>query len=68
MQAVLNVASSIHAKTVAEGIEDTSELRLLKDLGVDLGQGYYFSRPVPEAQLLELLANDIGSEIELQHS
>lgn len=58
VKAVLDVAASIHAQTVAEGIEDTGELHLLKDLGVDLGQGYYFSRPVPEAQLLEILAND----------
>ncbi len=62
VQAVLNVAASINAKTVAEGIEDTGELRLLKDLGVDLGQGYYFSRPVPEEQLLLLLSQDASPE------
>jgi diguanylate cyclase (GGDEF)-like protein/PAS domain S-box-containing protein len=58
VKAVLDVASSIDAQTIAEGIEDAGELHLLKDLGVDLGQGYYFSRPVPEPQLLKILAND----------
>jgi diguanylate cyclase (GGDEF)-like protein/PAS domain S-box-containing protein len=58
VKAVLDVAASIEAKTVAEGIEDAGELGLLKELGVDLGQGYYFSRPVPEQQLLGLLSSE----------
>ena len=30
---------------VAEGIETASELEVLKRLGVEKGQGYYFSKP-----------------------
>jgi len=30
-----------------EGIEGAGELDLLRKLGFDFGQGYYFSRPVP---------------------
>jgi len=60
VKAVLDVASSINVQIVAEGIEDAGELHLLKDLGVDLRRAYYFSRPVPEAQLLEILAYDVS--------
>jgi EAL domain-containing protein (putative c-di-GMP-specific phosphodiesterase class I) len=36
---------------VAEGIEDHATLQLLSDLGCDLGQGYFISRPKPANQL-----------------
>jgi diguanylate cyclase len=31
----------------AEGIEDDMQLHTLRQLGCDLGQGYYFARPQP---------------------
>ena len=31
---------------MAEGIEEPSQLALLRDLGADLGQGYFFARPL----------------------
>lgn len=37
-------------KVVAEGIEDLPTLRALAGIGCDLGQGYYFSRPLPAAE------------------
>ena len=33
----------------------------LKELGCDVGQGYYFSRPVPPAELNEWIAASAGS-------
>jgi EAL domain-containing protein (putative c-di-GMP-specific phosphodiesterase class I) len=32
---------------IAEGVETENQLRLLKDAGCDIVQGYYFSRPLP---------------------
>ncbi len=37
-------------KVVAEGIEDLQTLQALAGIGCDLGQGYYFSRPLPAAE------------------
>lgn len=37
-------------KVVAEGIEDLPTLRALAQIGCDLGQGYYFSRPLPATE------------------
>ncbi len=62
VQAVIDMATNIGAQTLAEGIENPDELRLLKGLGVQLGQGYYFSKPIPEAELLQLLAENGTSE------
>jgi EAL domain-containing protein (putative c-di-GMP-specific phosphodiesterase class I) len=34
-------------KVVAEGVENEVQIALLKQIGCDLGQGYYLSKPVP---------------------
>jgi EAL domain-containing protein (putative c-di-GMP-specific phosphodiesterase class I) len=41
---------------VAEGIENQAEFLLLRSLGCSIGQGYYFSPPLPMEQLLTFLA------------
>jgi EAL domain-containing protein (putative c-di-GMP-specific phosphodiesterase class I) len=38
-------------RVVAEGIEDIETLDLLGDLGCDLAQGYFISRPTPASRL-----------------
>ena len=38
-------------RVVAEGIEDVDTLNLLSDLGCDLAQGYFISRPMPANKL-----------------
>ncbi|KMZ54673.1 bifunctional diguanylate cyclase/phosphodiesterase [Dorea sp. D27] len=44
---VIHLAKDLSAATVAEGIETEQQLEFLKSLSCDIGQGYYFSRPVP---------------------
>ncbi|WP_158611057.1 sensor domain-containing phosphodiesterase [Aurantiacibacter spongiae] len=45
--AMVQFAGDIGCTLVAEGIETAEELDVMKSLGVDCGQGYYFSRPLP---------------------
>ena len=33
--------------TVAEGIEDQDQLEFLESIHCDIGQGYYFAKPMP---------------------
>ena len=40
-------AVSLGAHLLAEGIETDAELATLRDIGVELGQGYLFARPAP---------------------
>ncbi len=40
---------------VSEGVETQEEMELLSGWGVDMIQGYYFSKPLPEQQLIEKL-------------
>jgi EAL domain-containing protein (putative c-di-GMP-specific phosphodiesterase class I)/AmiR/NasT family two-component response regulator len=45
--ALVHFASDIGAMVIAEGIETTAELEVLRDLGVEFGQGYLMARPGP---------------------
>ena len=46
IRAVLAMAHSLGMRVTAEGVESAEQARMLKYLGCDFLQGYYFSRPV----------------------
>jgi two-component system cell cycle sensor histidine kinase/response regulator CckA len=50
---LVGVCRRNRAQTVAEGVETAEEAMVLADLGVDLLQGYYFSRPAPAFPTLQ---------------
>jgi len=50
MRATINLGHG-WSEVVAEGIEDVDTLDLLSDLGSDLAQGYFISRPAPAHKL-----------------
>jgi predicted signal transduction protein with EAL and GGDEF domain len=41
---------------VAEGVESVDQVRRLRALGCDLGQGYHFGRPLPPEDLTSRLS------------
>ena len=45
-------------KVLVEGIETEAQLSLLREVGVDYLQGFYFSRPLPKEEFLEILAQE----------
>ncbi|GAA2337094.1 putative bifunctional diguanylate cyclase/phosphodiesterase [Dactylosporangium salmoneum] len=55
-RAILDLAQALGLQVVAEGIEDAAQARELRRLGCPIGQGFHFSRPVPEAAFATLLA------------
>lgn len=54
-EAIIVMAHKLQIKTIAEGVETTQQLNLLKKFGCDYIQGYYFSKPLPFDALLEFL-------------
>lgn len=44
---IIDIASYLKVPTIAEGVETIEQVQVLKQLGCDLVQGYYFSKPVP---------------------
>jgi diguanylate cyclase (GGDEF)-like protein/PAS domain S-box-containing protein len=58
VRAILTLASDFGLRTVAEGVEELAQHQLLQELGCHTSQGYYFARPQPAGQLLELLRRE----------
>ena len=51
VKSTIELAQGLGHKVVAEGIETEEVRNLLTALGCDIGQGYYWSRPLPAAEL-----------------
>lgn len=49
--AIVGIAASLGAVTIAEGIERPAQLRVLRELGCDIGQGYFLGRPSEPADV-----------------
>ena len=45
---IVGLAKTVGLKVVAEGIETRAQLDMLREIGCDLGQGYYFAAPMDE--------------------
>ncbi len=55
VRAILRLGQTLHMHVIAEGVETHEHLDALRDIGVEAGQGYLFSRPLPPAKMLEQL-------------
>jgi len=51
VRSTIDLAHNLGLSVVAEGIESKEILDMLMILGCDIGQGYYFSRPIPSDEL-----------------
>ena len=51
VRATIQLGHDMALRVVAEGIEDVGTLELLSDLGCDIAQGYFISRPMPANKL-----------------
>jgi diguanylate cyclase len=61
-QAMIELAHHLSARIVAEGVEDEEQLRLLRQWGCDLAQGYLFSPPLTLEELGQLIQQPRRSE------
>jgi diguanylate cyclase (GGDEF)-like protein len=55
IKGIMGIARDLGVRVVAEGVETLDQVRELASLGCNLGQGYYFSRPVTREVALESL-------------
>jgi len=60
---LVRFAKEMGMEILAEGIETMAEFNLLREMGVDAGQGHYLGRPVPLEQALALAGGwDVAAE------
>ena len=57
VRATIALAHSLNLKVVAEGIETEEQHDFLTRLECDEGQGYLYSKPLPEAEFIQFLNN-----------
>ena len=49
---IVQLAKTLNLSIVAEGVETYEQVEKIRSLGIALGQGYFFSKPVPSGELL----------------
>lgn len=59
VSALTKMSHAIDVRVIAEGVEHAQQKDLLSNKGVDFYQGYLFSKPMPEEELLALLNIDL---------
>ena len=60
VRAVIQLAHALHMKVVAEGIETAEEACWLQQFGCEYGQGYHFSHPMFETEVMEYLTQHVA--------
>ena len=59
IMSTIAMVKNLGLTVIAEGVETKAQLRSLTDNDCDLIQGYYFSKPIPEAELFEFISQKI---------
>ena len=60
VKGICQLSHSINLKVIVEGVETVNQYDLLKEVGVDTIQGYYFSKPLtPEDYILYSTSTEI---------
>ena len=52
VKTIIYLAKELGMKTIAEGVENEKQIGILKDLGCDYLQGFYFSKPIPKEEIM----------------
>ena len=59
IELIIDIANYLHVPVVAEGVETEEQYLALRELGCDMAQGYYFSKPVPAESFEQILRERI---------
>ena len=54
-KAIILLSQSLGYEVIAEGIETVEQFELLKELNCDMGQGYYFAKPMKSSKFVDFL-------------
>jgi diguanylate cyclase (GGDEF)-like protein/PAS domain S-box-containing protein len=61
LEAIVTLAHQLGMEVVAEGIQTAGQVRKLRSLGCEYGQGYLFSKAVPGDEIADLIAGAVAS-------
>lgn len=55
VKTIVDMGHAMHLSLVAEGVEDNETAMILQEMGVEMLQGYYFSRPMPKEECADFI-------------
>jgi c-di-GMP-related signal transduction protein len=55
LKASIDMLRETHKKSLVEGVETEAHIAVLRELGCDYLQGFYFSKPLPKEQFIALI-------------
>lgn len=58
LEHIITMAEQLKLGLIAEGVETRDQVELLKQMGCDQVQGYYYAKPMPEEDFYQLLLED----------
>lgn len=61
--AIVAMGKALRMVVLAEGVETNEQSKLLGEIGCDLAQGYYFSKPLPASEIEAMLILPLNSKI-----
>jgi hypothetical protein len=64
LKEMMKMATSLGIDTICEGVETESQARFLQEIACSKLQGYYFSKPMPPAQIMEKYTVEIQDGFE----
>lgn len=56
-KAMINLAKALDMSVIAEGVETLEQAQALKEMGCDMGQGFYYSRPMSIEEAVKTLGH-----------
>lgn len=59
MRGIVKLTEELEAQVVCEGVETENDVSLMKEIGAYVAQGYFYSKPVPEAEFEEKLSANV---------
>ncbi len=59
-RSIIGLGKNLNMTIIAEGVEHKEEALRLRDLGCDYAQGYYFAKPLPEKDVVDILLEHEG--------
>lgn len=62
LEAIIQVGHRLGLTVLVEGVETAEQDRLVRDLGCDAAQGFYYARPMPADELVAFLAPTTGAD------
>ena len=65
IELIIDIADYLHVPVVAEGVETEEQYMVLKAMGCDYVQGYYFSKPVPPEEFDRFIVERAEAKVEV---